>query len=336
MKKNSKIVCALVVLSIVVVLLLVLMSHCSKKEEISFVDRKKSSIVVKDKKKIQKIESKKFGGGVKSKKSGVKGPSGKIGSQKKGSDSSTGGAPPSDVQEVKQQPKPKKSDGKILGVRQLSMPNNKKISMIEVSKGSFQVGGEPVWDVKDVEIKSNFSMSETEITQDMFLALFPDFQFVHSQNERYPAENISWEMAVDFCKKLTEHLRKTKQISDDESVNLPTEYQWEYVSKCDTPDVSNNIWTRTNSGFSVKDVATKQKNLWGFFDMFGNVSEWCRNSYNPEGACSIENDLISDIKIVKGGDYTMAAVAASERGAVHKQARASTIGFRIVLEKNRK
>jgi formylglycine-generating enzyme required for sulfatase activity len=71
---------------------------------------------------------------------------------------------------------------------------------------------------------------------------------------------------------------------------LPTEAEWEYAcregttTKFNTGDTTANrdaaAWHRENSSGTLHDVGTKQANVWGIYDMHGNVSEWCWDKYS--------------------------------------------------------
>ena len=126
----------------------------------------------------------------------------------------------------------------------------------------------------------------------------------------------------------------TKQIAADEAVDLPTEFQWEYAAKSSRVEVPAEN-KRDKNARSPRAVKSGKRNAWGFFDMSGNVSEWCRDSYSPDGASEISAQRVSDIKIVKGGDFTTKYTLPSQRCGLHKDAKVPNVGFRVVLEKRK-
>ena len=61
---------------------------------------------------------------------------------------------------------------------------------------------------------------------------------------------------------------------------LPTEAQWEYACRAGTTgdyagDLDAMGWYRNDSDGQTHEVATKQANAWGLFDMHSNIWERC-------------------------------------------------------------
>lgn len=70
---------------------------------------------------------------------------------------------------------------------------------------------------------------------------------------------------------------------------LPSEAEWEYAARAGTEgrwwfgdddrDLDAFGWHAGNAGSSTKEVGLKQPNPWGLFDLAGNVSEWCADTF---------------------------------------------------------
>lgn len=79
---------------------------------------------------------------------------------------------------------------------------------------------------------------------------------------------------------------------------LPTDAEWEYACRAGsskayggTGSLDDMGWYSGNSGGWTHDVGQKCANEWGFYDMHGNVREWC------EG----KNDASGDYRVLRGG-----------------------------------
>ncbi len=99
-----------------------------------------------------------------------------------------------------------------------------------------------------------------------------------------PVEQVSWDDAMEFCQKLTERERAAGRLPEGYAYTLPTEAQWENACRAGTEgdyagDLDAMAWYARNSGDKTHPVATKKPNAWGFYDMHGNVWEWCRDLY---------------------------------------------------------
>ena len=164
-------------------------------------------------------------------------------------------------------------------------------------------------------------------------------------NLKNPVEQVSWNDAKEFCRKL-------KQITGKD-FRLPAEAEWEYACRAGTQTryyfedneklVGDYAWYDKNSGSKTHPVGLKNPNAWGLHDMSGNVSEWCEDPWHksyenkPE---NIKNDgnitWSSNNKpyhVLRGGswhDFSRKCRSAN-RGWDVANLRSYIFGFRLAL-----
>jgi formylglycine-generating enzyme required for sulfatase activity len=97
---------------------------------------------------------------------------------------------------------------------------------------------------------------------------------------------------------------------DGYAYTLPTEAQWEYACRAgsstrfsygDDPgyaQLGEYAWYSGNSSSQTHSVATKRPNAWGFYDMHGNVWEWCLDWYG-----AYATGTVTDPTGVASGSY---------------------------------
>ena len=124
---------------------------------------------------------------------------------------------------------------------------------------------------------------------------------------KHPAFAMTWHNAVTFCKWLSKKTGK--------EYRLPTEAEWEYAARAGTNHIygfgddpnqlKNFSWYEDNSDFQPHEVATKNPNPWGFYDMLGNVQEWVNDVYSPTAyEKQIKKDPTSGkVYVARGGYY---------------------------------
>jgi sulfatase modifying factor 1 len=128
------------------------------------------------------------------------------------------------------------------------------------------------------------------------------------QSEENPVVCVSWNDVQAFVKWLNG--------KEDKTYSLPTEAQWEYAARAGTTTTfcfGNNAdmleeyaWYGKNSEKYTHPVGQKKPNSWGLHDMYGNVSEWCRDWYGkyPSGAVTDPKGPASGSeKVVRGGSF---------------------------------
>lgn len=162
---------------------------------------------------------------------------------------------------------------------------------------------------------SSFGLGQKEVTQAQWKAVMGNNPS-RFKGDNLPVEAVSWEDAMEFCRKLTELMHK-KGLSEELRFTLPTEAQWEYAcragtttrfsfgnsdkelyrygnfydrsgdTKYDAAYREKNGWkippdTSQDDGFvETAPVGSLRPNAWGLYDMHGNVWEWCLDYYNP-------------------------------------------------------
>lgn len=142
-----------------------------------------------------------------------------------------------------------------------------------------------------------------------------------SEGDLVPAEGITWDEARDFCRRFSDLLKKLILLSDDCTVDLPSEAQWEYACRAGTTSswffgnepsqLENYAWYALNSGGCARPVASKRPNPWNIFDLYGNVAEWCLDEFRRYDDSEVIDPLVFNesglMKIVRGGDYASTA-----------------------------
>ena len=168
-------------------------------------------------------------------------------------------------------------------------------------------------------------MAKYEVTQKQFRDLMgrnPQSAYKKDDN---PVLNVTWDRVLDFCNKVTETERKKGRLPKDWFYCPPSETQWEYACRAGTttayswgkeidPKFANYKTTRP---FGPKVVGLYLPNNWGFYDMLGNVQEWC-----------------SDSKL-RGGSWNSSKYEVRSASRTHHAKFGGTTGFRVSLQKSK-
>ena len=146
--------------------------------------------------------------------------------------------------------------------------------------------------------------------------------------KRFPVENVSWNDAVEFCRRLS-------ALTVERAVNrryiLPTEAQWEHACRAgnagrfsfssggrgtsreeEERELSDYGWFLGNSGGRTHTVGGKRASAWGLYDMHGNVWEWCEDWYGKDYYANSATDdpagpLGGSSRVDRGGCWEQAA-----------------------------
>lgn len=207
----------------------------------------------------------------------------------------------------------------------------------------------------DVRISAGFWLFDTPVTQALWATLIGDNPSYFVDPKR-PVENVSWDDAMRFLKKINAVIPGLDLI-------LPTEAQWEYACRAGTntatyagsletldeinaPILGDIAWYSDNSGVDFElakqykhnpagthPVALKLQNQWGLYDMLGNVWEWCADygrSYSQDAVTDPLGDQNGTGRALRGGSWGSDAfeMHAAFREADDRDSRDYFIGFR--------
>ena len=194
----------------------------------------------------------------------------------------------------------------------------------------------------EVTLTKPFKMGVHEVTQAQYeqvMGVNPS-KYKGADN---PVETVSWEDAVEFCRKLSE-LPAEKAAGN--VYRLPTEAEWEYACRAgtttkysfgdDESELGDYAWYGVNSDQKTHPVGSKKPNAWGLYDMYGNVWEWCQDWYvdYPSGSVTDPSGATSgSVRVIRGGswDYPAEFCRSADRNWNGPSYRSYLYGFRVCL-----
>jgi len=199
-----------------------------------------------------------------------------------------------------------------------------------------------------VRITRPFWMGVTEVTQAQYEAVMggnPSF----FKGAGSPVEQVSWDDAVEFCRKLTDKCANAQVgagLKPAPTFRLPTEAEWEYACRAgnrgkwcfgdDEAELGDYAWYSANSGSTTHPVAQKKPNAWGLYDMHGNVWEWCADwygDYPTDDANDPQGPSSGSYRVLRGGSWNSnpGNCRSANRNDLVPSFRYYNLGFRVVV-----
>jgi formylglycine-generating enzyme required for sulfatase activity len=192
-----------------------------------------------------------------------------------------------------------------------------------------------------VKLTRAFMMASTVVTQSQWKSLMGDNPS-EFQGDNLPVEKVSWNDAATFCKKLSE--------KEGKKYRLPTEAEWEYACRAGTTTayytgdreaaLNEAGWYKANSELKTHPVGQKKPNVWGLYDMHGNVWQWCNDyagAYPAGDAVDPSGPPVGDKngpRVLRGGSWNNVpgSCRAAYRGWIAPDGRFDIVGLRLCLD----
>ncbi len=238
--------------------------------------------------------------------------------------------------------------------------NSIGMKLLLIPKGTFMMGSPETEKGRqenetqhEVTISKDYYLGVHEVTQAQYETVMgknpSHFQgaIVGNENADLPVENVSWDDAVEFCKKLSD-LPEEKKAG--RVYRLATEAEWEYACRAGSKtaylfDDEEGLlpeygWFNRNSSNRTHTVGLLEPNAWGLYDMHGNVWEWCsdRHGEYPKGAVrNPTGPKVGSDRVCRGGswDFEAANCRSAFRNWNYPSLRLDYYGLRVALSLSR-
>jgi formylglycine-generating enzyme required for sulfatase activity len=264
------------------------------------------------------------------------------------------------------------------------LTNSIGMKLVLIPKGRFLMGSPGTETDRDkdelqheVTISRDYYLGAYEVTQGQYEKVMGEnpsyFQGakVAGDSTNHPVETVSWEDAVEFCRRLS---LLPEEKASGRGYRLPTEAEWEYACRAgskaaysfgdDNKKLKDYCWYGDNSGRDFvnskelwlqlgKDgraylksllangnrthvVGEKKPNAWGLYDLHGNVWEWCQDwygEYAAEPTADPTGPSKGSDRVRRGGGWGNVAAfcRSASRLELDPTSRGNFLGFRLAL-----
>lgn len=225
-----------------------------------------------------------------------------------------------------------------------------------IEPGTFWMGspeseeGRVGWEIRhQVTLSKGFWLGDTVCTQALWESVMGNNPSNFNDDPNNPVERVNWDDVQEFLKILNGTVSSL-------NARLPMEAEWEYACRAGTTTpffFGNNItpeqvnydgnYPYTNGAkglYRQKTIPVKSlpANLWGLYEMHGNVWEWCQDTWqenlSAEPITDPQNYSEGIERVVRGGSWYLNGrlMRSAFRSRIRHDERFNFTGFRFVID----
>lgn len=147
--------------------------------------------------------------------------------------------------------------------------------------------------------EDKLKMMKTEVSQALYTFVVGNNPSANASDSNFPVESVSYADVEVFCRRLGAIVGY--------SIRPPSMEEFKAAAVFDVEKIDSQAWTLGNSGAQIHACASKEPNEFGFFDLYGNVSEWTYELRDPDeiagisvgGDCQFPEELLAGEHIQK-------------------------------------
>ena len=217
-----------------------------------------------------------------------------------------------------------------------------------IPPGTFQMGSPPDEHKRNknetqhtVTLTAGYWLADTACTQALWQAVLGKNPAKFNQNLEHPVEHVSWDDVQIFVDRLN------GLVNGNLDACLPTEAQWEYACRAGTTTVFSfgddlatdqanydGNYLHTGGRQRTLPVCIFLTNLWGLYQMQGNVWEWCQDGYADYPEVPMVDPINSSTggdRVIRGGSWVSLAwdLRSAVRAMCRPGFRSNDLGFRL-------
>ncbi len=199
-----------------------------------------------------------------------------------------------------------------------------------------------------VTLAAPFAIAKYEVPQNLWQAVMGSNPSRWT-GPRNSVEMLTWDEAVEFCRRATEQMRAAKLITAEQVVRLPSEAEWEYAARAgtttrysfgdDAGQLNEYAWSTQNASGNDPPVGALKPNAWQLYDVHGYLWEWCADAWHDDysgapadgSAWTAAGD--DTRRVLRSGSWKDPAekLTNSYRRAAQRDLKDDAVGLRCVL-----